>query len=102
MDEKINSLLISEKDNVAVVLEKMNPGDVACYHIPGTSEVGRTFVCEEIQQYHKVSIKEIKKDERILKYGEIIGSAYCDIAPGKHVHLHNVKDKRNQLVLEGR
>ena len=31
------------------------------------------------------------RGERILKYGQTIGFARLDIAPGEHVHTHNVE-----------
>ena len=34
----------------------------------------------------------IKKDSEIIKSGEDIGMAGCDIQPGDHVHTHNVID----------
>jgi altronate hydrolase len=39
---------------------------------------------------HKVALKPIPKGEAIYKYGQIIGFASQDIAPGGHVHVHNV------------
>ena len=40
---------------------------------------------------HKVALLRIARGEKILKYGAPIGSATCDIEPGEHVHLHNMK-----------
>jgi altronate hydrolase len=42
---------------------------------------------------HKLATAAIKKDDPIRKYGQIIGFASCDIAPGEHVHTHNVMMK---------
>lgn len=35
-------------------------------------------------------MRPIKKGEAVYKYGQIIGFANRDIAPGEHVHVHNV------------
>ncbi len=40
---------------------------------------------------HKYALRDIKKDENIIKYGNPIGHAVCDIKKGEHVHSHNVK-----------
>ncbi len=39
---------------------------------------------------HKVALRRIRKGEAVYKYGQIIGFASEDIAPGGHVHVHNV------------
>ena len=40
---------------------------------------------------HKVAARQIAAGEKIIKYGVPIGSAVCAIAPGEHVHTHNLK-----------
>ena len=40
---------------------------------------------------HKYALRDIKSGEDIIKYGNPIGHATCDIKAGEHVHTHNVK-----------
>ena len=40
---------------------------------------------------HKYALKDIKTGEPIIKYGQVIGRATCDIKTGEWVHTHNVK-----------
>ena len=40
---------------------------------------------------HKYALRDIKCGENIIKYGNPIGHATCDIKAGEHVHTHNVK-----------
>ena len=40
---------------------------------------------------HKYAIRDIEKGENIIKYGQPIGHATCDIKKGEHVHSHNLK-----------
>ncbi len=40
---------------------------------------------------HKYALRDIKRGENIIKYGQPIGHATEDIAKGDHVHTHNVK-----------
>ena len=40
---------------------------------------------------HKIALRPMSPGEKVLKYGVPIGSATAAIAPGDHVHLHNMK-----------
>lgn len=91
-----NAMLINEKDNVIVAIEPLEKGMTATY------EVGGTFyevpVAENIPMYHKLARTAIKAGESVIKYGEYIGAAGCDIEPGCHVHTHNVLSIREKVV----
>ena len=39
---------------------------------------------------HKFARREIRRGEKVIKYGFPIGSALCDIHPGEKVHTHNL------------
>ncbi|HEG2426377.1 TPA: altronate hydrolase, partial [Campylobacter jejuni] len=45
---------------------------------------------------HKFALKDIKKDEIIIKYAEAIASASCDISTGEWVHIHNTAGIRGR------
>lgn len=78
-------LMMSAKDNVAVVLSEMKAGRKIDIQ-------GKTLVLKEDVEFgHKFATSPIRKDEHVIKYGEIIGIASSDISPGEHVHIHNVK-----------
>jgi altronate hydrolase len=40
---------------------------------------------------HKVAIRRVRAGEPVRRYNQIIGFASRDIAPGDHVHLHNLE-----------
>lgn len=40
---------------------------------------------------HKIARLPIAPGDKILRYGASIGSAIAPIAPGEHVHMHNMK-----------
>lgn len=46
---------------------------------------------DSIDLGHKVAIRPIAKGEAVRKYGQWIGVATCDIAPGEWVHSHNLE-----------
>lgn len=43
---------------------------------------------------HKLATTAIARDGTVIKYGVDIGRAIAAIAPGEHLHVHNVKTKR--------
>jgi len=92
----LNAMIIDVKDNVAVAIEPITKGDTITYLCEG-KEVTLT-AAQDITIYHKLARKDITKGEPIVKYGEHIGIAGCDIKAGEHVHVHNVEDHRENLV----
>lgn len=74
------TLRLSESDNVAVALEALAPGTLAS----GVAVTGR------VPRGHKFAVALIPDGAPILKFGQIIGFAAGAIAPGTHVHEHNV------------
>ena len=84
------ALVISAADNVATALEPLDPGR--------TVRLGAITltIAEAIPRGHKVALCAIRAGERVIKYGSPIGSASADIAPGTHVHTHNVASARGR------
>lgn len=74
-------LRIHPSDNVAVALRAAAPGDA----FEGVAAV------EPIPAGHKVALRAIAEGEPVVKYGYPIGLATAAIAPGAHVHSHNVR-----------
>ncbi len=44
-----------------------------------------------IKDGHKYARRLIRRGENVIKYGQPIGHALCDIQTGEHVHTHNMK-----------
>ncbi|MBL6959011.1 MAG: altronate dehydratase [Rhodospirillales bacterium] len=76
------SIQLSPQDNVAVVLADIAKGSI----VEPVSITAR----EPIPRGHKLAVAPIKEGETVIKYGQIIGFASAHIAPGEHVHVHNV------------
>ena len=51
-----------------------------------------------IEDGHKYALCDIKADENIIKYGEPIGHAVCDIKKGEHVQSHNMKTNLSDKI----
>lgn len=81
--------LHNEKDNVAVALEDLEPGDTVVVNRNGVKK--EISVKEKIPFGHKIALETIKKDGEVYKYGALIGVATKDIEEGSHVHIHNIK-----------
>ena len=47
----------------------------------------------QIPSGHKIATRPIAKGAEIRKYDQVIGFATQDVAPGEHVHVHNVEMK---------
>ena len=85
----ISAMKVTPADNVAVAIEPISAGQTISYTLPDGS-IHELVAAENITIYHKLAACDIKKGERILKYGETIGIASEDIPSGSHVHTHNV------------
>ena len=57
---------------------------------------GELAAIEKIPQYHKIAVRDAKKGEYVIKYGEKIGVATKDIKTGQHVHVQNVASESQQ------
>lgn len=85
-------IVLSESDNVATALENI-PVDTEV-HIPPKNNLIK--LKQEIQFGHKFALEDISEGERIIKYGETIGVATCNISRGYHVHVHNLEGTRGR------
>ncbi|GGH07264.1 hydrolase [Alsobacter metallidurans] len=76
---------LDPRDNVAVVRQRLEAG------LPVRVAGRVTTPARDIPLGHKVACRPIQAGEKVLKYGAPIGSAVAAIAPGDHVHVHNMK-----------
>ena len=58
----------------------------------------RLHLLKILPQGHKFALKDIKKDQPIIKYGYPIGIAKEDIKQGSWIHTHNMKTGLNDLL----
>lgn len=79
---------LHSKDNVVVALADLQDGEAI---LLGDVHL---VLKEPIESGHKFAVRDIHKDDPIVKYEETIGLAVMDISAGEHVHVHNVKSLR--------
>jgi (2R)-sulfolactate sulfo-lyase subunit alpha len=87
-----------------LVHEKKDHVGVAVADIAGGEEVegalldgGGAFSVKSVDEVplgHKIALRDIKKGEKVVEYGEVIGVATEGIRKGAHVHVHNIKSLR--------
>jgi altronate hydrolase len=73
------TLRLNARDNLMVAIDSVDRG-VAVQGVTATARILRG---------HKMAAQAIAKGQPVLKFGQIIGFASEDIAPGAHIHTHN-------------
>lgn len=78
-------LLLSPDDSVFVLRDQIAAGETIRVE-------GRPVqVTHALGLGHKIARMALRPGDKVLKYGAPIGSATVAIAPGDHVHTHNLK-----------
>ena len=86
-----DALKVTPSDTVAVALRDLAEG--ATIEVDGV----RVTLIEPVARGHKLALRAIAAGEPVVKYGAPIGVATAPIAPGAHVHTHNVKTSLSGL-----
>lgn len=80
-----NTIRLNPQDNVVVALREIAAGeDIVC---------GGDTICtarDNIPYGHKALDRDVRKNDRFIKFGEVIGFALEDIPQGSWVHGHNL------------
>ncbi|MEL6689533.1 MAG: altronate dehydratase family protein [Pseudomonadota bacterium] len=80
----METLLLNPADNVRVARARLEAG----------TEVDGVVLRDAIPPGHKFAREAVSQGAPLRKFAQVIGYASADIAPGDHVHTHNV-DFRN-------
>ncbi len=88
------ALMISEKDNVATLLEDVTAGTEVLVRLG--SKTDTVNARENITFGFKIAVSDIARGADIIKYGEPIGIASSDIKRGDMVHVHNLEGGRGR------
>ena len=95
MPDHPHVLAHAHEDNVAVVVvEGLKAGTKARGVITHDDSTFELDVHADVPIGHKVALKDLKRGDTAVKYGEDIGRFSADVAKGGHVHVHNLKTKR--------
>lgn len=77
----VRALRITDADDVAILIDDAAAGD----------DVLGNAARDAIVSGHKMALQPIAAGMMVRKYGQVIGVATRDIAPGEHVHVHNLE-----------
>src|SRR5262245_15791538 len=80
-DTRSLTIRLHPADNVVIARETIG----ASTSVP----VEGVVAAQVVPPGHKMATRAIARDQPIYRYGQIIGFASKDIAPGEHVHTHN-------------
>jgi len=84
-----------------VVIAKLRLAAGACVE----TDAGPVVLAANVPAGHKIAIRARATGEPVRRYGQVIGFATAPIAPGEHVHQHNLTggalDQRFQVAVEG-
>jgi len=79
------AIRLHPEDDVAIARTNLAAGQTLRLSDAQIITITQTIPCG-----HKFALRAIPASQAIHRYGQIIGLASADIAPGEHVHTHNV------------
>lgn len=79
------AIVLADGDNVGVVTADVRPGSDILANDQALP------VKDPIPFGHKIALTPIKAGADVVKFGVPIGRAKASIAPGEHVHVHNIE-----------
>ncbi|MFY0624456.1 MAG: altronate dehydratase [Pelagimonas sp.] len=77
-----DTIKLNPGDNIVIALRDLEAGQV-----PQGLD---TPLAIDVARGHKIADRTIQAGETVVRYGQIIGEAKTEIAPGEHVHSHNL------------
>ena len=91
---KYGILMHEANDDVGVAVLDLTAGsEIGAATLEGTP-VGSLVLTQDIPLGHKVAMRDMALDQRVIEYGRAIGRATQAIARGEHVHIHNIRTLR--------
>ena len=91
---KLHFLIHDEKDDVGVAVIDIAAGEQVSGLTLDTRAPVKVKALADIPLGHKIALRDFKKGDTVIKYGQDIGKVVAAIKKGDHVHVHNVKTKR--------
>lgn len=89
--EQPNAVRIEATDNVVTLLREVAAGSRVSWGD------GAVAAQQDTPVAHKLACVAIAEGAPVVKYGQPIGTAARQIAPGEHVHSHNLSAEAQEL-----
>ena len=89
--ERLNfdAIILKPNDNVGTSIKTLKENTEIILKLE--EQLISFIIKDNIKLCHKFSLSKIRKGDKIIKYGEIIGVAIDDIQSGNLVHIHNIQ-----------
>lgn len=87
------AMLLHPDDNSAVAVEDISKDETVEIVCKGALTNTITALAD-VPFGFKISVQEIPESRDILKYGQVIGMASCNVAQGDRLHIENIKGLR--------
>lgn len=84
-----DAIILKPNDNVGTSIKHLKRNTEIILKLE--KQLINFVIKENIKLCHKFSLSKIRRGDKIIKYGEIIGVANDDIQSGKLVHIHNIQ-----------
>jgi len=78
-------ILLSPEDNCLIAGARLDAGT----HLEIEGE--RVTLARTIELGHKLARRDLAKDDKVLRYGAVIGHVTEDVRRGEHLHTHNLE-----------
>lgn len=89
MTKASQTIHLNPNDNVAIAKAPLRPDmDIVVNLASGQEQALK--VVDDIPPGHKVALGHLDRGEFVRRYGQVIGTAAEEIAPGQHIHTHNL------------
>ena len=78
-------ILLSHEDNCLIAGARLEAGtqiEIEGEHVT---------LAKTIELGHKVARHALRSEEKVLRYGAVIGHVTTDVARGEHLHTHNLE-----------
>ncbi|SKC86639.1 SAF domain-containing protein [Burkholderia sp. CF099] len=78
-------ILLSPEDNCLIAGARLEAGtqiEIEGEHVT---------LAKTIELGHKVARRALRSEEKLLRYGAVIGHVTTDVARGEHLHTHNLE-----------
>ena len=84
-----DAIILKPNDNVGTSIKHLKRNTEIILKLE--KQLINFVIKENIKLCHKFSLSKIRRGDKIIKYGEIIGVAIDDIQSGNLVHIHNIQ-----------
>ena len=96
MEELKLALKVDDLDNVATIFADAITDGTRVEVRDKKGNMEEITVHGDVPYGHKIALCNIARGEHIMKYGECIRAASCDIKKGDYVHVHNLEALRGR------